>query len=178
VNAKRLIQNLRDHGWDRLINDVIIFCNKHEIVVPNMTELYANYIRSPTENEIIVGHHYRYDIFTSAVDQQAHELNHRFSEQVMELLTLCASLDPKDLFISLKIDDVFSLASKFYHVDFFEQERSTLRLQLQHYEFDVATNSKFHNLTTVADLCRRIAKTGKSDEYYLIDMLYTIYSLI
>jgi hypothetical protein len=33
-------------------------------------------------------------------------------------------------------------------------------------------------LTTVADLCRRIAKTGKSDEYYLIDMLYTIYSLI
>jgi hypothetical protein len=178
ASTKMLIQNLRDHGWDRLINDVTIFCNKHEIIVPNMTELYADYIRSRAENEITVEHHYRYDIFTSAVDQQAHELNHRFSEQVTELLTLCASLDPKDLFISLKIDDVCSLASKFYPADFSEQERSTLRLQLQHYEFDVPTNSKFQNLTTIADLCRRLAETGKSDEYYLIDRLYTIYSLI
>eukprot|EP00267_Zea_mays_P026068 XP_008654053.1 zinc finger MYM-type protein 1-like [Zea mays] len=91
-------------------------------------------------NEITIEHHYRYDIFPSAVDQQAQELNHRFSEQ-------------------------------FYPADFSEQERSTLRLQLQHYEFDVPTNSKFQNLTTVADLCRRLAETGKSDEYYLIDRL-------
>ena len=71
-----------------------------------------------------------------------------------------------------------SLASKFYPADFSEQERSTLRLQLQHYEFDVPTNSKFQDLTTVADLCRRLAETGKSDEYYLIDRLYIILYLI
>ena len=50
ATTKRLIQNLRDHGWDRLINDVTIFCNKHEIIVPNMTELYADYIRSRAGN--------------------------------------------------------------------------------------------------------------------------------
>jgi hypothetical protein len=49
---------------------------------------------------------------------------------------------------------------------------------LQHYEFDVPTNSKFQDLTTVADLCRRLAETGKSDEYYLIDRLYIILYLI
>jgi hypothetical protein len=79
ATTKRLIQNLRDHGWDRLINDVTVFCNKHEIIVPNMTELYVDYIRSRAGNEITIEYHYRYDIFTSAVDQQAQELNHRFS---------------------------------------------------------------------------------------------------
>jgi hypothetical protein len=94
----------------RLINDLTVFCNKQEIIVPSMAELYADYIRSHAGNEIIE-HHYRYDIFTSAVDQQAKKLNHGFSE----LLTLCAS--------------------KFYPTDFSEQERNTLRLQLQHYKF-------------------------------------------
>jgi len=44
-------------------------------------------------------------------------------------------LDPKD---SFKIDDVCSLASKFYPAS--EQERNKLRCQLQHYELDVPTN--------------------------------------
>jgi hypothetical protein len=66
------------------------------------------------------------------------------------------------------------LLQSFTPAHFSEQERSTLRLQLQHYEFDAPTNSKFQNLATVADLCRWLAETRKSDEYYLIDRLYTI----
>jgi hypothetical protein len=57
ATTKRLIQNLRDHGWDRLINDVTVFCNKHEIIIPNMTEVYADYIRSRAGNEITIEHH-------------------------------------------------------------------------------------------------------------------------
>ncbi|PVH31807.1 hypothetical protein PAHAL_9G237200 [Panicum hallii] len=72
---------------------------------------YADFIRSRAPNKTIVEHHYRYDIFIVAIDQQAQELNSRFSEQAIELLILCTSLDPSD---SFNIDKVCSLASKFY----------------------------------------------------------------
>ncbi|CAN6180695.1 unnamed protein product, partial [Urochloa humidicola] len=99
------------------------------------------------------------------------ELNCRFSEQATELLILCNSLDPKDSFSSLNIDNVCTLASKFYPGDFDEHEINTLRHQLRHYELDVPTNPKFQNLTSVADLCRRLVETNKSDDYYLIHRL-------
>jgi hypothetical protein len=174
ATTKKLIQNLREHGWDKLISEATLFCSKQGIIVPNMTDFYADYIRSRAENEITVEHHYRYDIFTVAVDQQAQELNQRFSEQSTELMRLCTSLDPRDSFSSLNIDDVCSLASKFYPADFPGEDISNLRHQLQHYKLDVPTNSMFENLSTIADLCRCLAETKKSDDYYLIDRLYNI----
>ena len=174
ATTKKLIQSLRDHGWSALLNDVTSFCIKQGIQVPNMNAFYADYIRSPAENELSVEHHYKYDIFTVAIDQQLHELNSRFSEQATELLVLCTSLDPRDSFRSFKIDDICLLASKFYPADFSEQERNNLRHQLQHYELDVLANPQFQNLSTIADLCRRLAETRKSNDYYLIDRLYNI----
>ena len=91
----------------------------------------------------------------------------RFSEQATELLTLCTSLDPSDSFSSFNIDKVCSLASKFYPDDFLEQERANLRCQLRHYELDVPTNPKFQNLTSVADLCRRLLQTIR---FYVLPM--------
>ncbi|KAM0827454.1 hypothetical protein ACQ4PT_068178 [Festuca glaucescens] len=169
--TNKLIQRLRDDGWSKLITDVMSFCQKHGITAPNMTEYYVDFIRSRAEDERTAEHHYRYDIFTVVVDQQAHELNCRFSEQATELLILCNALDPRDSFSSLKIDDVCSLASKYYSDDFSEQEINNLRCQLQHYELDVPTNPRFQNLSSVSDLCHQLAKTGKSVDYNLIDRL-------
>lgn len=175
ATTKKLIQNLRDHGWSSLITVVTSFCSKHGIVVPDLNGFYADFIRSRAKDQLTVEHHYRYDIFTVAVDQQLHELNSRFSEQATELLILCTSLDPKDSFKSLKIDDVCLLASKFYSGDFSEQERNILRNQLQHYVLDVPTNPMFKDLSTVAELCRRLVETRKSEEYYLIHRLCRIF---
>jgi hypothetical protein len=61
--------------------------------------------------------------------------------------------------------------------DFSEQERDTLRLQLQQYELDLPTNPRFQNLTTIVDLCRRLVGTRKSDDYYLINR-YAIFILL
>ena len=36
-STKNLIQDLRDNGWDRLLNKVISFCQKNEIKIPDMT---------------------------------------------------------------------------------------------------------------------------------------------
>jgi hypothetical protein len=40
-------------------------------------------------------------------------LNYRFNEQTIDHIVLCTSLDFKDSFSSLKIDDVCSLAANF-----------------------------------------------------------------
>jgi hypothetical protein len=141
---------------------VTAFCSKQGITVLDMNGLYTDYIHSRSSSETIVEHHYRYDVFIVAIDQQMQELNSRFSEQATDLLVLCTSLDPKDSFSSLKIDDVCTLASKFYPADFSDQEITKLRCQLQHYELDVPTNPKFQNLTSVSDLCRRLVETKKS----------------
>ncbi|PUZ69428.1 hypothetical protein GQ55_2G107600 [Panicum hallii var. hallii] len=104
-----------------------------------MKDLYADFIRSWAPNETTVENHYRFDIFTVAIDHQAQELNSIFSEQVTELLILCTSLDPSDSFSLFNIDKVCSLVLQFCPADFLEQERC----QLRHYELDVPTNPKF-----------------------------------
>lgn len=169
ATTKRLIQDLRDYGWSKLLEDVTAFCTKQGITVPDMNGSYADYIRSRSGSEATVEHHYRYDVFIVAVDQQMQELNCRFSEQATELLILSTSLDPRDSFSSLKIDDVCTLASKFYPSDFSNQEIDNLRCQLRHYQLDVPTNPEFQDLTSVGDLCHRLVETNKTEEYYLID---------
>jgi hypothetical protein len=55
ATTKRLIQNLREHGWNKLISDVTQFCNKQGIIVPNMSGSYVEYVQGA---EITVEHHY------------------------------------------------------------------------------------------------------------------------
>lgn len=171
ATTKDLIQKLRDDGWSNLLSNVVLFCKKHDIPVPDMSSFYVDFIRSRKEDETSVKHHYQYDVFTVAVDQQLQELNSRFSEQTTELLILCTSLDPRNSYRSFKIDNVCLLATKFYPSDFSEQERINLRYQLQHYELDVLRNPEFQNLSTITDLCWKLVETGKSKDYHLIDRL-------
>jgi hypothetical protein len=93
--TKLLIQKLRDNGWSKLKSDVLAFCRKHRVKTPQFGELYVDFINSRAEDESIVEHHYRCDIFMVVVDQQAQELNRRFNKQATELLIMCTSLDPK-----------------------------------------------------------------------------------
>jgi hypothetical protein len=93
---------------------VTAFCSKQVITILDMNWYYADFILSHSSRETTVEHHYRYGVFIVAIDQQMQELNSRSSEQAIELLILYTSLDPKDSFSSFKIDDVCSLASKFY----------------------------------------------------------------
>lgn len=91
ATSKKLIQNLGVHGWGSLISDVTSFCSKHNIVVSDMNEFYADFIRSHAKERLTVEHHYRYDIiFNVAVDKQLHALNYRFI-LATKLLILCNS---------------------------------------------------------------------------------------
>ena len=99
------------------------------------------------------------------------ELNSRFSEQTVELLTLSSALDPVDGFKSFDIDNICSLAEKFYPHDFTPNEVLALRRELEHYQIDVLSHPRFQNMASLSELCRRFVETMKSQHYLLIDRL-------
>ncbi|GKC40944.1 zinc finger MYM-type protein 1-like protein [Tanacetum coccineum] len=111
-------------------------------------------------------HHYQIDVFIVAIDSQLQELNNRFSESVSELLRLTVTLDPKK---SFNADDISKLVTKYYHLDFTEQERIEFKLELQHFELD--SDPELKNVSSLSALCRGLQTTKKSEMYPLIDRL-------
>lgn len=43
ANTKALLAELREDGWDNLIEEVKSFCVKHEIIIPDMDEKYISF---------------------------------------------------------------------------------------------------------------------------------------
>ncbi|KAL1309523.1 hypothetical protein AAHE18_17G184000 [Arachis hypogaea] len=134
--SKLLLQKLRDNGWCNLLEIVKKFCEKHEIDIPDMSTQYT------------VGRG------RSPINSQIQELNSRFNEETMELLTLSTALDPKDNFKLFNIQNICKLAEKFYLSDFSDQERILLNAQLQHYAFDIPNHVK--DVGTLSELIRNV----------------------
>ncbi|GKB20328.1 zinc finger MYM-type protein 1-like protein [Tanacetum coccineum] len=165
--TKTLIQNLRDDGWQSLLDQVVYFCGKHNIPVPDMNATYRDVIQSrKKKDDVTVEHHYRVDVFIVAIDSQLQELNNRFNESVSELLRLSVTLDPRK---SFNADDIGKLVTKYYPLDFTEQERIEFKLELQHYELD--NDPRLKNISSLSELCRGLQITEKSEMYPLIDRL-------
>ena len=80
-------------------------------------------------------------------------------------------MDPTDGFKSFNVDNMCTLAKKFYPHNFSNQELILLKFNLQHYEIDVPNHPSLRNLSTIANLCRGLVETGKSEAYPLVDRL-------
>ncbi|PWA54958.1 hypothetical protein CTI12_AA430160 [Artemisia annua] len=117
------------------------------------------------KDDVTIEHHYRVDVIV-AIDSQLQELNNRFNESVSELLLLSVTLDPRK---SFNADDICKLVTKYYPLDFTEQERIEFRLELQHYELD--NDPRLKNISSLSELCRGLQITEKSEMYPLIDRL-------
>lgn len=102
------------------------------------------------------------------MDKQLSELNGRFSNQVVDLLTLSSSLVPKNCFKAFDVEKIQSLVEKYYPCDFTEQEKISLVYQLEHYILDVCSHPELNKLSTMVELCRGLVATEKSIIYYLV----------
>ena len=90
---------MRDDGWDSFLEEVSSFSEKHNIIVPNMDDLFIARGRSRRNAQAVTNMHYfRAELFYSIVDMQLQELNDRFTEASTELLLCLACLRPDDLF--------------------------------------------------------------------------------
>ncbi|XP_016205365.1 zinc finger MYM-type protein 1-like [Arachis ipaensis] len=141
--TKTLIQRMRESSWEAFIKEVILFCEKHEVEVPDMNALHI----------------------------LLQELNERFNDNMVELLTLSSTLDPRDNYKFSSVNKVCELVERFYPGDFSDQEKFHIRMQAQYYELDVPNHVELTNLCTISELCQGLTKTGKSLTYPLIDRL-------
>ncbi|XP_074352621.1 uncharacterized protein LOC141691762 [Apium graveolens] len=178
ATTKELLKSLRDEGFDVLLDYVMSVCVKHKIDIPDINARYMDGIRSVRQiDDISVEHHYHYDIFNSAIDFQLEELHYRFNDDVVQLLRLSASLEPKNNFRLFDIEHICTLATTFYPADLGQQEMYHLKLQLDHYKIDVVNHAEFQDLSTLFDLCLRLVDTGKATQYNLIYRLICLLTL-
>ena len=54
------------------------------------------------------------------------------------------------------------LVEKYYPLDFFEHDRTSLKIQLKLFEHDVQNHLKLRNSSSMAELCQRLVETEKS----------------
>ncbi|XP_073273333.1 uncharacterized protein [Primulina huaijiensis] len=146
--TKTSLRTLREEGFDLLLSHVKEVCVKYDIEIPHMEAHYKSGTdRSCQHNDsITVEHHYRFDVFTAAIDFQIEELNNRFKDDAVELLKLSCVLESKENFKLLNVDHIYRLAEKFYYLDFDSQYLHHLIMQLDHYRLDVAGHESFQNL--------------------------------
>ncbi|KAL6494170.1 hypothetical protein OROGR_032079 [Orobanche gracilis] len=169
--TKMLLQALRDDGWEELLQEVTTFCAKSDISIPDFTGAYKKVAtRSRNREYPTVDHHYHFDVFNPAIDFLMVELDTRFNDRAVELLSLSSALDPRNSFESFNIDDICKLAEKFYPQDFTPQDISCLKFELQHYKNDVVLEPQFQ-VATLPDLCHKLIASGRSENYVVFTRL-------
>ncbi|XP_052117773.1 uncharacterized protein LOC127747672 [Arachis duranensis] len=99
------------------------------------------------------------------------EINRRFNDNMVELLTLSSTLDLRENYKLFSVNKVCELVERFYPSDFSDQKKFHIRIQAQHYELDIPNHVELTNLYTISELCQGLTKIGKSLTYPLIDRL-------
>ncbi|KAL6505347.1 hypothetical protein OROGR_025164 [Orobanche gracilis] len=154
ASTKLLLQKMKDESWNDLLSVVESFCQVRNIDIPDLYS--SNCSRGPrARNELgdhTLEHHYRVDIFYEAINCQLMELDHRFSDNAMELLRLASSLDPKNAYETFRSVDVLQVMEKFYPEDF-----------------------NYKKLTSIAELGQWLLRTRREITF---DLIYRLISLL
>ncbi|XP_071713093.1 uncharacterized protein [Rutidosis leptorrhynchoides] len=171
--TKESLNNFRNSGWNNFLEQAIIFSKKHQVDIPDFKALYKSTRYRPRghDNQVSVEHYYKVDIFICTLDKQLYEMENRFNDQAMELLTLTYALVPKRILEACDTDQICHLVKKYYPADFTEQERIRLRYQLEIFEIELSNNSKLRAAATIVELCKFLVETDKCEVYSLIDRL-------
>ncbi|XP_022852377.1 uncharacterized protein LOC111374004 [Olea europaea var. sylvestris] len=79
--SKERLQAMRDNEWKSFLRTVSCFCERYNIDVPNMDDMFIPLGRSRRNTQEITNlHHFHVDFFYAIIDMQIQELNDRFSE--------------------------------------------------------------------------------------------------
>lgn len=171
-NTKMQLEDMRENGWDDFFMSVVSFCELHCVDVPDMGGRYMTGTRRSCQQKdfITIEHAYRIDVFNNVIDCMMRELNDRFPEQTVELLTLSSALDSRNSFMSFNIEHIRKLSQKFYPADFLPHELKALEVELKYFQNDIKRLPCFKEITTLPQLCQQLVETTLG-ENYLIDRL-------
>jgi hypothetical protein len=181
VNAIRLVSSTKecleqlrsDDGYEEFIVIVIEFCGKHSIEIPNFDEIYV--MRGGRArhqpDQLTKEHYFRVEIFRATLDTQLFEINRRFNEKVMDLLSTSATLIPRNKFRGFNANDICEMVKKYYPSDFPQQDIYGLQLQLKHFVSDASKDEELKNISTLIGLCQCLVETGRHAIFNLLERL-------
>ncbi|XP_066384627.1 uncharacterized protein [Miscanthus floridulus] len=175
--AKSRMQELMSNGWDNFLQKVTSFCIKHGVEVPAMDGAYVPYrksaryarARNQTNDD-----HFRREVYIGIIDQISQELDNRFDEINMELLSCMSAFSPSNSFASFDAWKVRRL-TEFYPKDFSNNDLLKLELQLDNYIDDMRQDASFQGLDNIVDLSVKLVETKRHKVY---DMVYLLLKLI
>lgn len=161
------LQELRENGWDSLLELAYSFCEEHGIPKPNMQEEYVNRHKPRQRTNKTNLQHYRTECLNSVIDWQLQEFDDRFNEVNSALLGHMASFNPKDSFAAFDLESLKKLA-EFYPDDFDSNKLKDLGHQLRIYINNVRADKRFSNLDGIADLAKLMVETKKHLTFHLV----------
>jgi hypothetical protein len=181
VNAVRLVRTTKvlleemrsDHGWETFFCKVVEFCLDHNIDVLDMEGTYIlRGGRARRQPEHFTRDRYiRVEIFRATIDTQMAELNLKFNEMVMDLLSISATLIPRNGFLSFQANEICRSVEKYNPMDFNEQDMIALERQLNHFMADASSSEDMKNIETLVQLCQSLVGTGRHRIFNLVDRL-------
>nr|KAJ0203500.1 hypothetical protein LSAT_V11C500276120 [Lactuca sativa] len=169
-SCKERLKEMKNEGWGPFLNDVTLFCKKHDVEILNMEDPYYDGVSRRKESKINCLHHYKVDVFVVVVDMQSQELNNRFNEVNTTLHVSMASLCPSKSFKAFNVEELLKMA-KFYPSEFPEHELGALKTNLQNYIIDVRGDPRFNNLKGIGNLAKMMVETNKHTIYPMIYLL-------
>ncbi|XP_050207561.2 uncharacterized protein LOC126656982 [Mercurialis annua] len=150
------------------VNALDMFCVTNYIDVPNLEDNLPNRWRSKREGQTITySHRFCVEIFSEVIDVIVQEMNDRFSEGNLELLSCLTCLDPRQSFSRFDALKLHRLAELYPEV-FSTFDLILLSDQLKIYIHDVRQNADFVELVGIGELTKKLVETEK----------YTVYPLI
>ena len=90
---------MKEAGWESLLTEVGLFCQKYNVDVVDMNQKYVDSRKKLRMiEELTNDHHYHVDKFIAILYRQIRELDDHFGEIGTELLLSMSLLDPKNSF--------------------------------------------------------------------------------
>jgi hypothetical protein len=164
------LQNLRENGWNSLMEKVHLFCDEHHIERENMHDEYVNRHAPRKKSNKTNLQHYQIEVLNYVIDWQLQEFDDRFSEVNSALLGHMAAFNPKNSFLAFDRETLVRLA-EFYPDDFDSNKLDDLSLELVIYIDNVRADRRFDNLDGIVDLAKLMVQTNKHITFSLVYQL-------
>ncbi|KAH0683079.1 hypothetical protein KY290_021666 [Solanum tuberosum] len=172
--TKQRLQNMRDNEFESLMDDVSSFCDKHDIVIPEMDASYFPGKSKRKALDVTYSHHLRVEIFYVVIDLHLQKLNNRFDVVSTDLLLGMASLNPVNSFGSFDKGKIMRLV-EYYMNEFDNNKLRDLSFQLDSFIVYVrGSDKRFFNLKGISDLAKVLVK---SDLHQIWPLVYLLIKL-
>ncbi|CAI0399085.1 unnamed protein product [Linum tenue] len=165
--ARYQLQEAREKGWDSFLDEVLSFCEKQCLDLPNMEDLRPKRFKAPQITNL---HYYQVELFYTVLDLQLEVFNSTFDGVTTGLLNCVACLVPDDSFKGFNKQMVAKLAT-YYPNEFSDADIISLDSQLDAYIQDMQLDARFSNLKGIEELSRKMVMTKKHTMYPLVYLL-------